>query len=398
MVEQAAENRRARHTLAACCGAHVVHDGLTDVLYVLLPVLAQSFGLTYTQIGLVRSAYRAALSLFQIPAGLLAERWGERGLLAIGTAFAGLAFLGVGFSASFTGLLMFLFLAGFGSAFQHPLSSSLVSNAYEAGGRRGALGTYNFAGDLGKFSFTWVVSLTIAIGFSWQIPVIAMGVLGVASAVVIFYALASLAIGGRAAAAKEKDRPQETIGWGIKDRRGFIALCALGIFESITRYGFLTFIAFLMIEKGASHELATMVVPIVFFGGMAGKLACGFLADRIGVIRTITVTVLMTGGGILLLLALPKTTAFVLLPFVGVTLNGTSSVLFGTVGELVESDRQSRAYGLFYTLTTASGVLAPLGYGTLADLIGISATMAILGSVIFLSIPFCMVLRPSVES
>ena len=32
-------------TLKTCCGAHVVHDGLSDVSYVLLPMLAQTFGL-----------------------------------------------------------------------------------------------------------------------------------------------------------------------------------------------------------------------------------------------------------------------------------------------------------------------------------------------------------------
>jgi hypothetical protein len=45
---------RSRATLATCSSAHVLHDGLTDVLYVLLPVIAQTFGLNYAQIGLIR--------------------------------------------------------------------------------------------------------------------------------------------------------------------------------------------------------------------------------------------------------------------------------------------------------------------------------------------------------
>jgi MFS family permease len=397
MADHELNNPNEKRTLTTCCGAHVIHDGLTDVLYVLLPVLAQTFGLSYTQIGLVRSAYRSALSLFQIPAGILAERWGERGLLALGTAFAGAAFIGLGMSSGFISLLIFLFLAGFGSAFQHPLCSSLVSRAYQGGGRRGALGTYNFAGDLGKFIFAWVVSLAIAAGLSWKIPVGGMGVMGVISAALIFIMLSRAGAGAFAADGENDSDSPRTVGWGIRDRRGFLALCALGILESVTRYGFLTFIAFLMIEKGASHELSTTVVPIVFIGGMAGKLACGFLADRIGVVRTIAVTVLTTGGGILVLLAAPLVAAFVLLPLIGVTINGTSSVLYGTVGEFVESDRQSRAYGLFYTLTTGSGVLAPLGYGALGDQAGISMTMGIIGFVIFLCLPMCVILRPSVE-
>src|SRR5256885_15808082 len=77
---------RARAVLATAPGTHFVHDGFSDILYVLLPVWAQEFGLNLAQVGLIRTAYTAAMASFQIPAGLLAERWGERRLLAAGPA------------------------------------------------------------------------------------------------------------------------------------------------------------------------------------------------------------------------------------------------------------------------------------------------------------------------
>ena len=40
---------RSRRTLAACCGAHVLHDGYSDVLYVLFPVWQAAFGLECPQ-------------------------------------------------------------------------------------------------------------------------------------------------------------------------------------------------------------------------------------------------------------------------------------------------------------------------------------------------------------
>src|SRR5207237_233133 len=79
-------NTRARAVLATASGTHFVHDGFSDILYVLLPVWAQEFRLNLAQVGLIRTAYTAAMASFQIPAGLLAERWGERRLLAAGTA------------------------------------------------------------------------------------------------------------------------------------------------------------------------------------------------------------------------------------------------------------------------------------------------------------------------
>ena len=74
-----------KRTLATCCAVHTLHDGLSDVSYVLLPLLAQTFGLSLVQVGVIRGAHRAAMAAFQIPAGLIAERFGERNLLALGT-------------------------------------------------------------------------------------------------------------------------------------------------------------------------------------------------------------------------------------------------------------------------------------------------------------------------
>src|SRR4026209_2602534 len=90
-------NRHAKRTLATCCATHTLHDGLSDVSYVLLPLLAQTFGLSLAQVGLIRSAHRTAMAAFQIPAGLIAERFGERNLLALGTLLAGCAFVALGY-------------------------------------------------------------------------------------------------------------------------------------------------------------------------------------------------------------------------------------------------------------------------------------------------------------
>ncbi len=48
-------------------------------------------------------------------------------------------------------------------------------------------------------------------------------------------------------------------------------------------------------------------------------------------------------------------------------LNGTSSVLYGTVPELAPKGNTGRAFALFYTGVIGSGALAPIAYGTIAD-------------------------------
>jgi len=64
---------------------------------------------------------------------------------------------------------------------------------------------------------------------------------------------------------------------------------------------------------------------------------CGALAERIGVIATVVITEGITGLGLLLLTVLPFPHIYFFLPILGVALNGTSSVLYGTVGDFVSS-------------------------------------------------------------
>lgn len=391
------EQKRARSVLATCCGAHTLHDGLADLLYVLLPVLAQAFGLNYSQVGLIRSANKAAMAVLQLPAGLLAERLGERRLLAFGTICAGISYIWLGFAPGFISILIVLFIAGAGSSFQHPLSSSIISGAYPAKGRRIALGTYNFAGDVGKVAVAGTTSLILAAGVAWRVPVVGIGFLASICAALILILLKNASTDPVHQSRSDQVTDQRGKGWGIVNRKGFVALCLIAVIDSSTRSGFLTFVAFLMLARGIEQAWAVISVPLVAIGGMAGKFACGYLAERFGVIRTVVITEVATGAGILLSLVLPPFAAYLLLPLIGVALNGTSSALYGTVGDLISPERVSRAFGLFYTLGSACGVLSPLAYGALADQIGIRATVAIVGIAVLTALPLCIVLRPAIS-
>ena len=153
-----------------------------------------------------------------------------------------------------------------------------------------------------------------------------------------------------------------------------------------------------MIEKGLPTSWAALSVPLILVGGMAGKLACGLLAERVGIIRTIVITEVATGTGILCAVALPGIAAFLLLPAIGVVLQGTSSVLYATTGDLVDQDRLPRAFGLIYTLGSICGIAAPLGYGLTGDLFGVTSAIALMGIAIFITLPLCAMLRPAISA
>ncbi len=385
---------RARAVLATACSIHFVHDGFSDILYVLLPLWAVEFRLTFAQVGMIRTAYSGGMALFQIPAGLLAERWGERRLLAAGTAVTACGFIVAGTVGGFLSLLTVLLIAGLGSGVQHPLSSSLVSKAYETGPRRAALGTYNFSGDLGKVAVPAAVAFAATV-VGWRYASAAYGLFGVLAAVAILGVLARLT-----PEMSEADRPVEpqsaSSGWGIRDAHGFRALTAIGMIDNATRTAFLTFLPFALIAKGSSVAGVGTALALLFAGGAVGKFVCGLVAERLGVIRTVVLTEVATTLCILAIIAAPLPVALAILPLMGVALNGTSSVLYGTVADLVTADRRSRAYALYYSVTIATSALAPSLYGIVGDVAGVNATLGIVAAGVLVTIPLCLVLRASV--
>ena len=378
-------NRGRRRALWVACGAHALHDGLTDTLYLLLPILQTEFALTYAAIGVLRALYAGAMAGLQVPAAKLAQRVGGPRMLAAGTAVAGAAYLALGASSTFAILVVALILGGFGSSVQHPIASSLVAAAYQGPRSRGALGTYNFAGDLGKMAVPAITAGLIAV-LSWRLAAGAVGIIALLGAGAILLAPWSVPAAGD----RRTDAPashSKTHKRANPPRSGFALLLTIGVIDSATRMGFLTFLPFLLRAKGAGLPEIGVALTLVFAGGAAGKLVCGFVGARLGVLTTVLITEGATAAGILALLPVPLGAALALLPIIGVALNGTSSVLYGTVPELVTAERRESAFGVFYTGTIGAGALAPALYGLLGDAIGLTPAMLLVAVVVLLTLP-----------
>lgn len=388
--------RRPRAILGTALGAHFLHDGLADVVYVLLPVWARELGLSFAQVGLARTAYSGGMATFQIPAGLLADRWGERRLLGAGTAVVGLGFVAAAWVPGFALLALALLAAGLGSGVQHPLASSLVSRAYDEGRRRAALGTYNFAGDVGKAAVPALVGIaTAAVG--WRAASAATGAVAVLGALALVAVLGRLGVGDPGGTPARAGRAASGA-WGILDRRGFVALGVIAMLDNACRTTLLTFLPFVLVGKGLSVAGVGGALALVFAGGAAGKFVCGLLAERIGVIPTVVLTEAATAAGIVAVLAAPLPFALVVLPLLGVALNGTSSALQGTVADLVTPQGRARAYGLYYTLAIGASAVAPTLGGVVSDVAGVPVTLLTGAASALAAIPLCLTLRTAVSA
>jgi MFS family permease len=383
-----------RKTLAACGGAHAMHDGFTDLLNVLYPLLQVQFGLTYAAIGTLKAIYSSAMASGQIPSGWLARRLGGVTILTAGTLLVAVGYGLAGVAGTLYGVTAGLLLAGLGAATQHPIASTLVSSAYTGLHSRTALGTYNFTGDVGKVALPALFSL-IAAALGWREAMMVTAALAVLGAAFILVSLRSAEMHPAEAKAGEmagrSGSPQD-VKWA------FWLLFSIHVADSSVRTGFLIYLPFLLRDKGADLPAIGLALSLLFAGGAAGKLVMGWVGQRLGVVSSVVLTEIATTAMILAALPLPLVATMALLPLVGLMLNGTSSVLYGTVPEFVTAEKRTHAFAVFYTGGSVAGAAAPILFGILGDHIGLTSALVCVGALALFTVPMVAALRPAFRS
>ena len=376
----ASETTTRRRALFAGCSAHAVHDGLTDVIYVLLPIWQAQFALSYAQIGLLRGAYSGMMAVFQLLASRAAIYWGRQPMLVGGTALAGIAYLLVGQATGLSLLLLALVFGGLGASTQHPLASSMITDAYEdGGGVKQALSQYNFSGDMGKTLIPGLVGLLLTV-ISWRASATLLGLLGLAAAGLLWWLIPAQSC---ESAVIKKAKPLS----GSGSATGLRALIVTGTLDSAVRMGFLTFLPFLLQAKGAGTAGIGLALTLLFVGGAFGKLLCGYLGAHIGMMKTVWITETSTAVLIVAAVYLPLTGLMVMLPVLGLVLNGTSSVLYGAVPDLAGAGKRDQAFALFYTGTIGGGAVAPVVFGGVGDALGVPMAVMVLAGMLLLTLP-----------
>jgi MFS family permease len=376
----------SKRSLLAACSAHAVHDGLTDLIYVLLPIWSAQFAIGYMMAGLLRGSYSGMMAGCQLLAGRLAKRWGRKPLLVGGTALAGLAYLIAGAAGGLSMLLLALMLGGLGASTQHPLASSLVADTHAPGKPvKQALAQYNFAGDIGKTLIPALVGLLL-VQTNWTTGVRLMGLLGLLAAALLWWLIPDEStLLPFASRADSKAEPAARS--GRRGSGGLTALIYTGVLDSAARMGFLTFLPFILHGKGAGSAGIGLALSLLFIGGAFGKLFCGYLGSRIGMMKTVWLTESATALLIAATLYLPLTALLATLPLLGLFLNGTSSALYGTVPELAEAGKREHAFALFYTGTIGGGALAPVLFGRLGDVLGMQIAIPVLAVMLLITLP-----------
>lgn len=380
---------QSRRTLYFGSIMHIWSDLYFALIVPLSLLIQRDMDLSFTQVGLLRSVFAGASGILQIPAGFMAETMGEFWLLIFGNIWVSIGLVGMALSPVFVALLIFSFFGGLGGGFQHPLASSMVSRAYDAMGRSTAVGTVNFAGDLGKMLAPPIVVGAIAISLGWRDLLWIIALSSVVFMGLTMFTRRTVDIGRPA----REDALAAGETYDATRMRGFINLSGIGLLDSTARTAALTFLPFVLLSKNIDESQAIGMLFFVFLGGAAGKFVVGWLGDKFSTISLIWVTKGMTAILLVLTVFAPVPWMIPLMIVLGIGLNGTSSILYATVAEFVPPTRRARFYGFYYTTNEIGTFIAPIAYGLIADYFSLSVTMTVMGVVTAAILPASLSLR-----
>jgi sugar phosphate permease len=324
---------------------------------VLAPALRDAYGLSLFRVGLVLDSVWIGTMLTLLPWGLLADRIGERLVLAVGLGGCGAALIAVAHADSFTQLVLLLAVAGAAGASVNSASGRAVMQWFPASERGLALGVRQTAIPLGGL-----------------VAAIALPVLGVRSA---FIFLAAICFAGAifgSAVIREREAAEDLLEphglrTTLRDSRLWW-LCggsSLYVAAQIAVTGFV--VLFLHDERGFSPGEAAAVLGGIQVLAAALRIGTGrwsdVLGSRIVPLRLVGLASSLTlalAAGALAAPAAVLVPAFVLAGGFAMSWNGLS---FTAAAELAGRARSGAAIGMQQTALSVAGALVPPAFAAL---------------------------------
>ncbi|WP_460055765.1 MFS transporter [Pseudomonas sp. S2_D06] len=353
--------------IGACALAHLINDLIQAVLPSIYPMLKASYGLSFTQVGLITLTFQLTASLLQPWIGFYTDRHPKPWLLPAGMVCTLIGILMLSMVGSFPAILVASALVGVGSSTFHPETSRVARLA--SGGRYGlAQSTFQVGGNAGS-AFGPLLAAAIIIPYG-QGNVAWFGLFAV-FAILVQYGL-SRWYRNHLNLFKLKQGSKAT--HGLSKRRVTFALVVLALLV-FSKYfymaSFTSYFTFYLIEKFDLSVASSQLYLFLFLGAVAaGTFFGGPIGDRIGRKQVIWFSIL---GAAPFTLALPYIDLFwtgVLSMIIGFILASAFSAIVVFAQELVPGNVGMIA-GVFFGLMFGFGGIGAALLGHLADIHGI---------------------------
>lgn len=343
----------------------------------LFPAIRDYFKIeTYTKASAIPMAFALSSATGQLPAGWFADRYGPVPLIMVGTLGVAVAGVLVGLSANFVMLIITLMFMGLLSGGYHPAATPLISDSVDPQLRGRALG-FHLVGGNSAFFVTPIIAAAILSAFGeesgWRYSYLILAVPTVVFAMIFWYYLARH--GGRAhvATVKQKiteERPPQP---GYKRRLiAFLTMMIIGGGIAMSVMPFLTL--YMTDELGASNALAGGLMSVVFSSGLWAGPVGGYISDKIGSIKVIIATGILSGLVIysLKLVSLGPS-LYAVLFFQGLVMAIRMPVTEVFIMTQAPAKHRSKIFGVYYSTMQYTNAIFVLPGGYLIERFGFHA-------------------------
>ena len=364
-----------------------IGHGLTHwypaTFFLLLPLIGNELGLSYSQIGLIITCQYIASALANIPGGMMVDTIGRKGLLmGISLFWVGFPYLLIGFTHGYLMLLVCVSLVGFGNSIWHPTAIPTLGERYP--GRKGlVLSLHGMGGNVGDAIAPLVIGAALA-AFSWR-EVVVMNVLpGLVVALLMFVFLGSMRLGSPAGG---QAQPLGDYWAGVQRlfrNRALILLSAGSTFRSMTQTALLTFLpVYLANEMGYSPLLVGACLFALQAAGFAASPVAGHLSDRMGR-KTILMGSMATTALVLVAMAFAgRSVVFVgLVALLGFFLYANRPVIQAWLLEATPKNLGGSSIGILFGAQAVGAAIGPLAAGMVADRHGLLSSFYFLAATI----------------
>lgn len=373
-----------RRGIAMMAASHVVDDFYQGVVPALLPFLVMERHYSYAAVAGLVLAANLLSSVAQPAFGWWGDHRPRRWLIPAGMLTAALGVSLVAFSVEYWATWVLIAIAGLGISAFHPEAARAARLA--AGDSNRAMSVFALGGNIG-FALGAVVTTPLLLFTGLQGAVFLL----IPAAIMAALLLARLGrvLDGPVGTPKRVPHPPGPDNWPA-----FLRLTAVVVVRSIVFFGAVSFVALYFIHDfGTSEALGGLALSVFLLAGAAGTLLGGWLADKVGRLRSIRIGFLASIPALLGLVLSPDwVVALAFVAVFGVAIFVPFAV-FVILGQDYLPNRIGIASGVTVGLAvTVGGLFSPL-LGWIGDQTDLRTVFAVLLGLVGVALVLAFFLR-----